>query len=80
MGAQSLDTEFNKYWLLLTAGEKQSLLSVAKHYVELKEDITPITAEQYNQEINEAMSRIDNGQFVTHDQVKTQSNNWLNGK
>lgn len=80
MGAQSLDTEFNKYWLLLTAGEKQSLLSVAKHYVELKEDATSITVEQYNKELDEAMTRIDNGQFVTHDQVKIQSNNWLNGK
>lgn len=80
MGAQSLDTEFNRYWLLLSAGEKQSLLSVAKHYVELKEDATPITIEQYNQELEEAMTRINEGQFITHDQVKTQSQNWLNGK
>ena len=80
MGAQSLDTEFNQYWLLLSSVEKQSLLSVAKHYVELKEDVAPITIEQYNQELEAAMTRIDNGQFVTHDQVKAQSQNWLNGK
>lgn len=80
MGAQSLDMEFNQYWLLLSPVEKQSLLSVAKHYVELKEEAAPITIDQYNQELDAAMIRIDNGQFIAQDQVKTQSQNWLNGK
>ena len=43
--------------------QKQSLFQVAKHYVELKDDTAPITIDQYNAEIDEAMSRrsqIDN--------------------
>lgn len=36
--------------------------------------------EQYNAEIEEAMKRMDAGEFYTHDQVKEMSKGWLNGK
>lgn len=80
MGAQSLDMEFNSYWLQLSVAEKESLLSVAKHYVELKDDTSSITVDQYNDELAQAMSRIDAGQIITHDDVKKQSQNWLKGR
>lgn len=35
--------------------------------------------EQYNAEIEEAMKRMDAGEFYTHDQVKEISKGWLNG-
>lgn len=38
MGAPSLDSEFLQYWEKLSIVEKQSLLSVAKNYVYLKEE------------------------------------------
>jgi len=37
MSAPTLDNEFLKYWLKLSVVEKESLLSVAKNYVQLKE-------------------------------------------
>jgi hypothetical protein len=80
MGAQSLDKEFLQYWMRLSVVEKQSLFQVAKHYVELKDDTTPISIEQYNTEMAEAMQRMDAGEFYTHDQVKEMSKGWLNGK
>jgi hypothetical protein len=73
MGAQSLDKEFLQYWIRLSAVEKQSLFQVAKHYVELKDDTTPISIDQYNAEIEEAMKRMDAGEFYTHDQVTEMS-------
>jgi hypothetical protein len=36
MGAPSLDNEFLQYWHRLSAVEKESLLTVAKTYVQLK--------------------------------------------
>ena len=33
MAAPSLDTEFSKYWALLTPVQKESLLSVIKSFV-----------------------------------------------
>ena len=38
MGAPLLDNEFLQYWSLLTITEKESLLSVAKNYVQLKQE------------------------------------------
>ncbi len=80
MGAQTLDNEFLKYWVRLSVVEKQSLFQVAKNYVELEDDTAPISIEQYNTEIDEAMKRMDAGEFYTHDQVKEMSKGWLNGR
>lgn len=38
MAAATLDTEFQEYWAKLSVVEKESLLTVAKNYVELKQD------------------------------------------
>jgi len=80
MGALPLDNEFMEYWLKLTLPEKESLLSVAKHFVELKEDSGQISIEQYNKEIDEAMARMDDGEFYTHEQAAQISKTWLNAK
>ncbi len=42
MAAPSLDNEFMQYWSKLTVVEKESLMNVAKNYVQLKEreDVT----------------------------------------
>lgn len=37
MGAPSLDNELLKYWSKLSVVEKESLINVAKNYVQLKE-------------------------------------------
>lgn len=80
MGAHSLDSEFMKYWLRLTSIEKESLLSVAKHYVALKDEVGRTSLEQYNRELEEAMERIDAGEFYTHEQVVEMSKTWLSGR
>lgn len=38
MAVPLLDNEFMQYWSKLTVVEKESLLSVARHYVELRND------------------------------------------
>ena len=60
--------------------EKESLLQVARHYVELKDDTSPATIGQYNAEIDEAMKRIDAGEFYTQDEVVKMAKGCLNGK
>jgi predicted transcriptional regulator len=80
MDAQLLDQEFMQYWMRLSLVEKQSLFHVAKRYVELKDDTAPISIDQYNAEIDEAMKRMDDGEFYTHEQVVEMSKGWLNGK
>ena len=80
MGAPSLDNEFAQYWLKLSWREKESLLSVAKHYFEHKKDAERTNIDQYNEEIDAAMSRMDSGHFLTHDQAVEASKSWVNGK
>jgi hypothetical protein len=48
--------------------------------VELKDDTAPISIEQYNAEIDEAMKRMDAGEYCTHEEVVEMSKGWLNGK
>ena len=69
MGARSLDNEFNKYWALLTPVQKESLLSVIKSFVHSDQD----TIEQYNKEIDDAVSRVEEGQYYTQEEVEKMS-------
>jgi hypothetical protein len=56
------------------------LFQVAKHYVDLRDDTAPITIEQYNTEIEDAMKSMEAGESYTHEQVKKMSKDWLDGK
>lgn len=80
MVALPLDNEFMNYWYKLSMPEKESLLSVARNFVELKEDAAHINIEQYNQELDEAMARMDKDEFYTHEQAVQISKNRLSGK
>jgi hypothetical protein len=80
MGAPLLDNEFMQYWFKLSGPEKESLLMVAKNFIELKEENGAISLEQYNKEIDEAMSQMDKGEFITQDEVVKISQSWLNDK
>ena len=42
MAAPLLDSEFMQYWNKLTTVQKESLLSVAKNYVQLKDETADI--------------------------------------
>ena len=80
MSAQSLEQEFDQYWGKLSLVEKESLLAVAKNYIQLKDECGRISIDQYNKEIDEAMAQIDAGEFYTHEEVVEMSKTWLNGK
>lgn len=61
-------------------GRKGSLLIVARNYVQLKEGSEPISLEQYNKEMDEAMKEMDEGEFYAHEAVVEASKTWLNDK
>ena len=76
MSAHSLEQEFDQNRNKLSIVEKESLLAVAKNIVEQKDESGRITIEQYNKEIDEAMERIDAGEFYTHEEVIKMSKDW----
>ena len=75
-----MDQEFLQYWNRLSVVEKQSLIQVAKHYIDLKDDTAPISIEQYNAEIEDNMKAMESGESYSHEHVKKMSRDWLNGK
>jgi dTDP-4-amino-4,6-dideoxygalactose transaminase len=63
MAAPSIDSEFSRYWSLLTPVQKESLLSVIRSFVIPRERIT---LEDYNKEIDEAIANvIASSSFIT---------------
>lgn len=80
MTTASIETQFHEYWGKLTPAEKESLLIVARNYIQLKEASKPISLEQYNKEIDEAMKEMDEGDLYTHEEVVEASKKWLSGK
>ena len=80
MNTGTLDQNFMELWTKLNDMEKESLVNVAKNYIHLKDEQGRISIEQYNQELDEAMKRMDEGEFYTHEQVVSLSKNWVNGE
>ena len=77
MTEQALNKEFQHYYNLLSKGQKESMLSMMKSFIENKEqDIDRISLEQYNKELEEAENRIDKGEFITHDALKDEARKW----
>ena len=66
MTTDPLDLEIQKYLPALNNEEKQSLLNLIKSFLSLRNNIEDINIEQYNRDIDEAMSRMDKGEFTTH--------------
>ena len=67
MSAISLDNEIKKYLPLLGSIENQSILSVIKSFLSLKEEYQAsqrLTIEQYNEELDAAEARMDAGEFT----------------
>jgi len=73
MSIPFLDSELGKYWPLLTTVQKESLLSVIKSIVAPGERIS---IEQYNKEIDEAVARVDAGEFYTQEEVEKMAKEW----
>ena len=73
MAAPSFDSEFNRYWSLLTPVQKESILSVIRSFVIPRERIS---LDQYNKEIDEAIARVEAGDFYTHEEVEKMAKDW----
>jgi len=77
MKEQSLNQEFNLYYNKLSKGQKESLLSIMKSFLDKGKGKTKrISAEQYNQELEEAEKRISKGKYTTHESLKAEAKKW----
>jgi predicted transcriptional regulator len=75
--AKALDQELVYYMFQLDEAEKKSILQMLKTFVKARENNAGrITIEQYNKEIDDAIARVEAGEFFTHEEVEKMSKEW----
>lgn len=67
MTSTTIKKQFDGYLPLLSNKQQTLLLEMVKSFLNIDKDGKRITRKQYNQEINEAVARIENGNFVSHE-------------
>jgi hypothetical protein len=75
--AKALEQELFQYILRLDEAEKKSVLQMLKAFVKGREAKAPrVTIEQYNKEIDEAIARVEAGEFYTQDEAERMAKEW----
>lgn len=77
MAVLEVDKELIRYFIHLTEPQKQSLLQLIKTF--MKPGIRPIekvTIEQYNKKLDEAMARVNRGEFTTLQELEKEMQSW----
>jgi len=72
-----LDKEMYNYFTRLNEAEKKSVVQMLKTFLKSRENNPGRTSiEQYNQEIDEAIARVESGDFYTQEEIEDISKNW----
>lgn len=66
----TIKDEMLAYFTLLNRNEQRSVLGLIKTFVDSREEMRPQTLEEYNDELDDAVTRIEAGHYITHDEVK----------
>jgi hypothetical protein len=69
--ATVLDKQIRNYLPLLGEEEKHSLVSVIKSFIHLRASEEPADIDRYNKELAEAEAEYENGDYITHAQMKS---------
>ena len=67
MTSTAIKKQFDGYLPLLSNKQQALLLEMVKSFLNVDKDVKRITRKQYNKEIEEAVTRIENGNFVTQE-------------
>ena len=66
MTAAAIKKQVDSYLPLLSTKQQVLVLEMIKSFLNMDEAGNRITRKQYNKELNEAVTRITEGKFVTH--------------
>lgn len=76
MTAIAIRKQFNDYLPLLSVKQQTLLLEMVKNFLNVDKETKRITRKQYNKEINDAVARIEKGDFVSHKDATTELSKW----
>ena len=75
--ANALEQEWNNYFVQLNELERKSVLLMLKAFLQRRnEDTDRISMEQYNKEIDEALTEVEAGNYITQDEMEKRSAKW----
>lgn len=75
--ASTLEKELFSYILQLDEAEKKSVLQMLKTFLKGRANkASQIDINQYNKEIDEAIARVESGDYYTQDDVEKMSKDW----
>ena len=75
--AKALDKEMYNYFMQLNEAEKKSVIQMLKTFLKGREEKTGhVSIAQYNKEVDDAVSRVEEGDFYTNEEVEKMSKNW----
>ncbi|MES2138825.1 MAG: hypothetical protein V4511_03905 [Bacteroidota bacterium] len=76
MTTTAIKKQLDSYLPLLSKKQQTLLLEMVKSFLNVDKENKRTTRKQYNKEINEAVSRIENGDFVTHQDAIKELSKW----
>jgi len=76
MTSTAIKKQVDSYLPLLTSKQQNLVLEMIKTFLNVDSDTKRITKKQYNKEINDAVTRIDKGESVSHNDALKELSNW----
>lgn len=80
MSVASIKKELNTYLPLLSTNQQELVLAIVKSILQVDSNEERISIEQYNAEIEFALSEVKKGKSISHKEVVNQSKKWLKKK
>ncbi|CAN5739113.1 hypothetical protein BH11BAC7_BH11BAC7_09940 [soil metagenome] len=76
MTTAAIKKQLDNYLPLLTIKQQELLLEMVKSLLNVDNDTKRISKKQYNKEINDAVTQIEKGNFVTHKDAIKELSKW----
>jgi len=76
MTTAAIKKQVDNYLPLLTSKQQTLVLEMIKSFLNLDNDVKRITKKQYHKEIDEAVERIENGDFISHKEALQEISKW----
>jgi hypothetical protein len=76
MTTAAIKKQIDGYLPLLTNKQQELLLEMVKSFLNVDKDVKRITRKQYNKEINDAVTRIEKGNSVKHEEALKELSKW----
>jgi vacuolar-type H+-ATPase subunit D/Vma8 len=76
MTSSAIKKQVDTYLPLLSAKQQVLVLEMIKSFLNVDEDAKRTTLEQYNKELDEAVARIEQGEFVSHKDALKELSEW----